>query len=304
MNSFKMWCLQKYKVNEDNKITHLFMDNGKINVPLEEYPSFLERYYKCMKNENICLVEKLGNDVFMRYFLDIDFKNKSVVQEDILSVILEASNLMLDDIPIICECSEKKGYHIIYNKVCDKQEAESLTKRLKESLEEDIQIYIDSSVYATGLRMVGSKKFTKEKGLEDRYYRILGDDNQFEMFKYSIIRLNPKQTSKTNCGQKCIMKESELNTTMRRVFDIDDINITNIKKFTNGYITMISSSKFCLNINNYHKNANVYFVYNPKTNECYQKCFCRCLNKNVFQNCGSFKSKAFKMPYMFKNSII
>ena len=73
--SFKRWCLTKFAVKEANYATHLFMDCGKIKVPLSEFPEFLKRYYDVYTYENVCLIEKLGHNCQMRFFLDVDIKH-------------------------------------------------------------------------------------------------------------------------------------------------------------------------------------------------------------------------------------
>ena len=294
--SFKNWCLEKYGTKNAQEATHLFMDKGKIKVPMTEYKNFLKKYYISKDVENISLVEKLGKNIMMRFFLDIDMKNVSQKVEKMCEIV-SVGNEILYDAPIISECSDQQGYHIIYNKICSCEESERYATQIKEKSK--YGNYIDTSVYRTGLRMIGSVK-----GQELRRY-TLKDDN-FETFKHSVVRIcenemieNNKQIE-TNENNKQIEtnEKNEIKRVIKIIWNMD-LDITSVKNFAN-HKTYLTNSKYCMNIKNEHKNSKVYFVFNKKTKEIYQKCFCRC-DKGVgpFMRCMNYKSKSEKVPYLF-----
>ena len=83
--SFKQFCSkQGFFTKNSDEATHLFMDGGKLNIPLEKYPLFLKSYHKAIvSQEPVSLVEKVGRNCEMRFFLDID---KCVEITEILDV--------------------------------------------------------------------------------------------------------------------------------------------------------------------------------------------------------------------------
>ena len=291
--SFKRWCMQKYSTKNAEEATHLFMDKGKIKVPMCDYKDFLKKYYEFKDVEDISLVEKLGKNILMRFFLDIDMKNVKNKEEKMCEIV-NISNEILNDAPIISECSEKQGYHIIYNKICTCEECEIYASKIKK--ESTNGKYIDTSVYKSGLRMVGSVK-----NQEKRKYTI--KDENFQTFKHTVVRICKRENNVKPKSENTEMNNSnqelkKIQSVIKLIWNID-LNVISVKKIGN-YESYITDSKYCMNIKKEHKNAKVYYVYNTHSKEIYQKCFCKC-DKDVgpFVKCMNYKSKSEKVPYLF-----
>lgn len=293
--SFKQFCSkQGFFTKNSDEATHLFMDGGKLNIPLEKYPLFLKSYHKAIvSQEPVSLVEKVGRNCEMRFFLDID---KCVEITEILDV--SKSVLKCDDY-VIYQCTNNKGIHIIFNIIVNYSQAINYAKDIVSKLPKDIGVHVDESVYNTGLRMVGSIKFSSGK-VDQRYYLPLGckniEDLTLNHLKKSIIRLrrleNYVQSKRVN------------NETLTKVADhihkihknYSDIKLTTCKKI-GDYYCINADSKFCCNIEKDHKSCGIYFVLSAN-NELYQKCFCPCkkLCDRKYGYCCDFKSKKIKIP--------
>jgi hypothetical protein len=287
---FKTWCLQNF-ATVSNDATHLFMDNGKICVPDDQYPYFLKMYYKAItNNDHPCIVEKTGQNCLFRFFLDIDVKNPNII-EDVLYNIYNNSNEILNIIGDIYICNEKMGLHIVYNKVVDYCEAIKFYDDICENIHADYIKYIDKSVYKTGLRMICAVK--KD---EMRYYVPYNNELNWDTFKHSIIRVKTLKQEKVVVQQIKSSTYKHLDNFISKNFNIDNINVVSIKKLGN-YVSCVTNSKFCLNINSFHKNAKIYFVFDIVKKVCYQKCFCSCIKSLPFTSCNNFRSKPVNVPY-------
>jgi tetratricopeptide (TPR) repeat protein len=275
-----------------NNATHLFMDNGKICVPDDEYPYFLKMYYKAItNNDHPCIVEKTGTSCLFRFFLDIDVKNPNII-EDVLYNIYNDANKILNMIGDIYICNEKMGLHIIYNKVVDYNEAIEYYNEICNKIPTIYNKYIDKSVYKTGLRMIYASK--KD---EIRYYVPYNNELNWDTFKHSIIRVKGLK-QETQIQQNIeLAHHKPLDNFIAKHFNIEDVHVISVKKLGN-YVSCITNSKFCLNINDFHKNAKVYFVFDIAKKSCYQKCFCSCTKSLPFTSCNNYRSKIVSVPYL------
>ena len=184
--SFEKYLYQFTK-DADTVQTHLSFNKGKYKVPDENYDEFYKKYFDAMKlGESLYLIEKVYNSNFA-FFLDLDNdKNKdySLNDTDIKSII-SITNTSID---AIFENAIKNGYtkcivskrdnkyHInYYNLIVNSSIAREIVNEINkniQTLESDESDYykncIDTSVYRTGLRLIGSFKSEKESG----YYKI------------------------------------------------------------------------------------------------------------------------------------
>ena len=293
---FKQQCSQYFTSNSD-EATHLFMDGGKLHIPLESLISFYNLYISCINNnEKISLVEKLGKNIQMRFFLDVDFKN-CLEDIHIFPQLLNKCNEIVGINGTVFECSQYKGFHIIYNIPVSHSEAITLASKINKFFPK----YIDLSVYSTGLRMLGSIKYEKNH-LVDRFYGVKPLD--FDTFRFSIVRIKKLDYIPTVLNTKPI--SSNLHKVFQKISDrYTSINITKISfnsKFNS--FTINTDCKFCTNKNDFHKNNNIYFVID-KNKYLYQKCMCRCIDTNrVFNYCGNFVSKGVKVPNSVYNELL
>lgn len=300
--SFKQWCLKHFSVKTSSNATHLFMDKGKIKVPLESYPEFLKLYFDSLLNENICLIEKLGSHCLMRFFLDVDFKNSSTVDiYDVLYNVVNVGNDICKCVGDVFICNQKKGLHIVYNKVVNCADACELCENIVNNLDAQYKKYIDSSVYKTGLRMVGSCKYTNNT-LDERYYVPMYNDFTFEMLKKSIVRIKTQKSENIDNCNEINTESSIFEKFINKEFNVS-LKILSYKKY-NNYISCTTDSKYCTNVNRTHKNSKVYYVFDLHKKICYQKCFCPCLQPIVFNSCRNYKSKHVNVPYVLISALL
>lgn len=301
--SFKKFCYNNgYFTKNSDEATHLFMDGGKLKVPIEEYPKFLKKYHKSIiSQEPISLVEKVGKNCEMRFFMDID---KCTNIDDILSI---SKDVVQSDDFTVYKCNENKGIHIVFNIVVNHTKANEIIDNIIDKLPSSLSKYIDKSVYNTGLRMVGSVKATNGE-TQHRYYLPLGKQSIEELtlldVKKSIIRLktlnsfvkkdNTVQSDRFNMLYKYITKIHP---------NYGDTKFTTCKTIED-YYCINTNSKFCCNLEADHKSVGIYFVLSPK-NELYQKCFCTCRKSTCRKHgfCCEFKSKKVKVPSEIYKSI-
>lgn len=208
--------LSRYTKNNHDFQTHLSFNKGKYNVPEENFDEFYKLYYKALLDkEDLYLIEKVYNCNF-KFFLDIDAPKQNtpttqnkLTKNDLCSILNAyntAINEVFEDSCSLCEyiLSKRNGqYHVNYcNLILNKELADILNKKALEYINsKTLQECIDTSVYRTGLRMLGSKKGIKsEPG--DLVYKIYDLDSDktfdfgettYETFSKTIVRV--KETS-------------------------------------------------------------------------------------------------------------
>jgi hypothetical protein len=285
---FKQWCNSQGFFVQGGQPTHLFMDGGKLHIPTNKLYIFLSKYIECINNgEKICLVEKLGKNVQFRFFLDIDFKKVPHLFSQ-SSQIIDVSNKVMTLIGDIYICSEKKGIHLIYNKPVSFHVANGLCNTIRSKLSSDLQQCIDSSVYATGLRMIGSSKYCSGELIDRQYFPVHSDILTWDSFKHSVVRLKEFVNTDSNFSIKNDF--DFLNVYIKKLSSEYENSIISGKKLGN-YICFSTSSKWCTNKDDFHKNAKIYFVLSPQR-QIYQKCHCPCAIHRPFGFCNNYKSKS------------
>ena len=269
--------------------THVFMDNGKIHVPDEDYPEFLHMYYKALCNdEHPCIVERTGYNCMFRYFLDIDLK-PGVSVEDALVHIYNESNRLINMVGDIYVCNKQQGIHIIYNTVVQCDEAIIHCKKLKSCLCEKYNQCVDISVYKTGLRMIGAYKHK-----DTRYYEPYNNELSWKTFKHSVVRVKSLAVVE-KCTSTC--EYTNIDLFLQNAYNNESLKVTSYKKM-NNYVSCCTNSKYCENVKRCHKNAKVYYVFDLHKKVCYQKCFCTCENQLPFSSCRNYKGIHINVPYM------
>lgn len=204
----------------DKQQTHLSFNKGKYNVPDERFDEFIENYYKAMtSNKDLYLIEKIHNSHFC-FFMDIDApKEKKVVLNDenvqkligVMNGIIEKMFTGVDQESLLDNVVTKRmdKYHVNYpNIIVDSNVAKKLIEELNKDANKELVSCIDTSVYRTGLRMLGSKK-TDNKGkkqIGQQVYRIYNLDTQhfteindtsFELFKKTLLRRKRTESDMT-----------------------------------------------------------------------------------------------------------
>jgi P4 family phage/plasmid primase-like protien len=225
--------ISQFAKNVDSEQTHLSFNNGKFNVPDSHFEEFYQKYHKTIHNknnsENLFLIEKVYNSNFA-FFLDLDMPkekeentlNKVLCDESVIDIIEITKNTInnmfktsKDECDITKYIVSKRitdngeNYHInFYNLIVNNIIAKKLATDIldnKNTLSENLKRCIDLSVYRTGLRLLGSKKFNKNKNTETNSesiqnidtYRIYNleqktftelYDTSFEKFIQTIVR--------------------------------------------------------------------------------------------------------------------
>lgn len=207
--------LQQFTQDTSASQTHLSFNKGKYNVPDNKYHEFYKKYYQAYKaNEPLYLIEKVHSSTFA-FFLDLEAPKDTPALETstvkkILDTTLEvihtnananvdtsgtsdASDTAATD-TVVSRRMDK--YHINFpDVIVNNDTAMALAREIKAKLPE-MGVYIDSSVYRTGLRMFGSQKVYKGTEPEpELVYRLYDldtleyiNDVSYETFLKTVVR--------------------------------------------------------------------------------------------------------------------
>lgn len=204
MNTYKDY-LNQYSKNVKDFQTHLSLVGGKYNVNDSCYDEFYDRYYvELTKGTKMYLVEKVKDSKFA-FFLDLDKNDiiKELNDDDVIEIIDSVINVLKrvikndqsqvrDELFDYIISKRQKKYHInFYNIVIDGKtnHAQNIIKLVENEMNEKYIGIIDSSVYRTGLRMLGSLKKN-----ETTYYKLYDICNRCfldltkDMYKKCIVR--------------------------------------------------------------------------------------------------------------------
>ena len=300
----------KWKTNDINQCTHLDLSGGKLHVPENEMEEFIKLYVELFNaGINIFLCEKLGNSCTFRMFYDLDFKRLSLLDSNKTEILTTVLSHLQTDVSSSSTCIQGCGFHIVTNEEISCQDAinkcNSLITNLKVSVPDlPWDNIVDSSVYKTALRMIGSKKIQRGEVI-DRYYTLFSQKNinrlTSEILSKSLVRIKNNVIS----NSKSTIRYEE--TDLHKYFTKLHIEYSNIKytmsKNEHAYIIVNTNSKFCTNLGKEHKSNGIYFVINPDR-KLYQKCFCSCETKAGRKKgfCKDYKSKSIILPkHIFKS---
>jgi hypothetical protein len=219
--------LLKYKTLSKEDMTHTIFSNTcmsgmpnifKVCIPFNTLPLFWTKYLECLNEnplnkDNICITERSRET--LQYFLDVDL-NESILENNLDC--LESSEFLVDVLDKVINSSDKivnEYYkndndeytridsfrslykcHIYYKGLyINANDAKNLSKNLNELLSTEYswwdKKYIDSSVYSSGLRMLGCSKFglskTPESNSESNSYRIGELDKEYFVIRYKDL---------------------------------------------------------------------------------------------------------------------
>ena len=275
-NNFGKYIL-RFAKDTGSVQTHLSFNKGKYNVPDECFEEFYKRYYEAMqKEEDLYMIEKIHKTNFA-FFLDIDVPKKSKIvlnDKDVLDIVEMGKEVMMEmyddqnvtDVMVskrkISETVSK--YHVnFYNIVVNANIAKTICEKMVEKLQDEkYKQVIDTSVYRTGLRMIGSKKNEKKKNGETEVYTLYDlereeeEEMSFEKFKRTIIRVRSgTELSKLKEDYKQLMKEETKSANLKAIEDKDiheDIsNLLQEVKMTNQEL-----SDYDMTVEKFFKKAN------------------------------------------------
>jgi P4 family phage/plasmid primase-like protien len=266
--TFSKYILQ-FSKNTENEQTHLSFKNGKYNIPDNYADIFYKRYYEEMidkeKRNDLYLIEKVYNSNFA-YFLDLDIPknelNKVLSDNDVKDIIFQAKSvlesLFINPNTDYTVSKRKNNYHInFYNIIVNSAIAKTITNEI---LKSEINKCIDSSVYRTGLRLLGSKKLEKNIDNIDnidknnQIYKIYNietgnftelENTSFKEFLQTTVRRKQNQElSKLKESEKTkkLIKSNENTTTN----NIKGINNDKINLELNHLLKVLKTENKCL----------------------------------------------------------
>lgn len=181
MTDFGKYIFQFVK-DTDRVQTHLSFNKGKYNVPDDHFDEFYSTYFQALKSgEQLYLIEKVHNCNF-RFFLDLELPKKqpgasSLTDDDIKKVveIFQATFEKVLDGPVdstFVVSKRQDKYHVNFpHVVVNSTVAKFLcSEASKDMTEHQLPSCIDTSVYRTGLRLLGSCKGHSYK--RDDVYKV------------------------------------------------------------------------------------------------------------------------------------
>ena len=306
--------------------THFFMDGGTLHVPPDKFSFFNKTYIESVldRTQKICLVESCNPAKFV-FFVDLDYKNAiPLTEHDIQSISLQISRL-LDIGQCIVLVSEprllpdgklyKSGIHMIWSQhVVNRQKALEYRAKLIESMGEEWETIIDTSVYRGGLRLPWSMKYQNNK-YEKPYLPLHLIKSNGEIFKIDwepnkeslqLSSIQPTTSTREGWFDKSQMEtEIENPTLVNHIRGFMNANIpghknTSIKNLwkqgETGYYLVNTNSRYCENKGGIHQSNHVYFVIDS-FGKMYQKCFCTCdhvvRKKGI---CSKFRGSGYRLP--------
>lgn len=230
----------KFMKNTDKYQTHLSFNKGKYNVPDDKLDEFLKAYYNAMKsNVDLYLIEKI-HDCNFAFFVDLDNPKtgEQLTDEDVEEIIkliretIEKMYNNYNDKVKVTVTKRINKYHLNYpNLIVNSKIAKTIAESVITKLNNKKRC-IDTSVYRTGLRMLGSKKIEITKSQHvDKIYRLYNletktikdiSETTFSEFKETLIR-RPSGTSITDI-------KDEFNELSKSQPISNKVNITGIGK--------------------------------------------------------------------------
>jgi hypothetical protein len=292
MNSF----LCKRVAKDVHESTHLSLVGGKYTIPYCDMDAFYELYVTELDHKHpLFLVERVRYPC--RLFVDLD----NVTPEQ-RSAIMDTWQ-HVDDCQISVRNSdqgkENVGIHMIFTKIIV-QSCEDAILEAEKKFERD---QLDTSVYKSGLRMLGSNKNRKMTRIyhpasRTQSYRITVND----MYNHSLLVKNVS-TKLPVSPDKCARAKTSVTSSCGSSSSMEEINFERIHpKYKNvriarihkqdSEITFYTYERFCTNIGREHKSNHIYIVFHEPTKTMTQRCFCTCAHTG----CRGFVSAPKPIP--------
>lgn len=285
MDSF----LRSRTTSNVSECTHLSLIGGKYKIPYHDFDHFYKLYVNEVNNSReLFLVERVRYPCYL--FIDLDGVNKSVLDDLVHRKNVYVSLRKSDE--------ATTGIHIIYKDIIVNNFEEAVAKSSELSLNG-----LDTSVYRSGLRMMGS---SKKRGVSRIYkpFKIQEDGLMTvdDMYENSLLIFNESVNLPIAVKKSIIHLPKNSGETTSNGYDFSNIHInykntqvTNISKIKDYHIIQ-TREHFCTNIDREHKSNHVYFVV-TKNKQIYQKCFdteCKTFT-------GMQKPVSIKLFYSLKN---
>lgn len=275
--------LQSHRTLCSNEATHLSLTGGKYSIRTPEDVEQFRILYVREPNRHYLVERVCYPSVF---YMDLDH---CTIDADRLCSQIKAT---FDQVFVYT--NRQGGFHIIFRSIIAKSPTDAV--RLCENICIKCPMlspFADSSVYYSGLRMIGSKKSTKVARV---YFPIRASRNITLLdLKQSSIH-HQIQTSRpwasVRTSRPSLSKSNTPQIDFRQLHEeYSDIQVKSLR-YTQPWATIISDSTFCLNVNRHHNSKNAYFVLNLETKTMAHKCLCRCESTG----CKDYRSKPVKIP--------
>lgn len=263
--------LQKHRTNDPTKATHLSLVGGKYSIRSPQDVSLFRNLYVREPNRHFLVERACYPSIF---FVDLDKCSMNV--DDVQRIFTQEHVYVYSNF--------QNGFHILFRNVVVKTPSEAKT-RCEQFCDQYpcFREFVDLSVYTSGLRMIGSKKslhvarvyypIRSSRTITVRDLEQSSIHHQIEFSKPWVRENNLHHTSKTTC----FLNLGDL---------YPSVGIKSIQ-LNHPFVTIISNSTYCANLQRNHKSKNAYFVLNLETKRLVQKCLCRCTNTG----CGEYRSK-------------
>jgi hypothetical protein len=269
--------LKEHRVIDSRRATHLSLTGGKYEIR-SNLQLFRELY--TLSKTPMYLIERTLYP--SRFFMDID---KCPLRIDTLLLALN----QIQDRFIVCSCEHQDALHLIFKDVV--VETPSAAIKLCQQICSRVPFlseFVDTSVYYSGLRMIGSHK----SATVARKYHVHGS---------SVLACSDLEACSIHHGTngtphvKAVVPQSIPSSMVLDLSDFDShyktIRIKSIKKTSDNKVYIISDSRYCTNINKHHCSKNAYFIVDMRKKEMVQRCLCKCAAKS----CKSYSSVRLKM---------
>jgi P4 family phage/plasmid primase-like protien len=250
----------KYISKNSNEWSHMCFFSGKIqklNILCKELPNFWEKYIEFLNkhgSDKVCITEKACN-VF-QFFIDLDFTSDINLNQvvDVLDIIKDK---VYNSFGVEYECiyamkNDSRKMHLYFkglylDKEYSKVLVSSMTGELMNKLDWFKREFLDSSVYSTGLRILGCSKNGMQKKNVDNSIYLIGNLEKSEsgemtvnllplswnhLADTSIISNNMEcmeftststiTSTSTNKRQKTGKESSEITTSQQTIQDLDN----------------------------------------------------------------------------------
>ena len=280
--------------------THVLMDGGILNVPLEETRDFYERYIESVKAGTKLYVVEQKTELF-KFFIDLDYKAQDKLSdEDLLqfcSIINEEVNKGRCCIARarprpVAGGLIKSGVHVHWpDLVVSRTQALNLRTKIIVKLssyhEFDWDHVIDASVYGgSGLRMLWSHK----KPTGDPYipWRELQSGREFSKEpNVDILELFAVRTEEEPQSAETLGDPTPLENFIRKTIDGQErMNIKKVQRHAHDGWFIQTDSKFCSKIKREHKSNHVWFSI--RSGRISQRCF--------DEDCNEFQGPEHILP--------
>ena len=298
MNAF----LLSHAVTDSTHATHLSLVGGKYNIRTpDDVTLFFALYASCA--HDLFLIERVLYP--SRFFVDLDSCN---VTNATLQTICNSLNIGAFEIYVNSE--NARNFHVIFREYIIETPIQAKLKCAEMGLfNVNVRQSIDTSVYHTGLRMVGSKKGYGKSPIYvpiDKHSMLCMRDLYSASIHHDPMKatlFKPQRTLKTarvhtNCETNEAFDFSLINTQYSHIVP------SKIILLNENVVILNTNIRWCSNINDHHKSNTISFVINRRKKECHQICHCRCSHRT----CSTFRSKIIKIKvidfYKIEKSIV